>query len=258
MIALRGILRQNEEKKWIWKGVWTFGELPHDEQAALSAKNPSVRPFSYAWEESRKAGNELVPSANINSGNEENKEESSKEDAKKENDDAKVAAPDTTIENTTTPKPAQAENTSKESAPSQDVEMTDAKDTSDGEVKKADETTTSGGVEPMEVDKATESKKLESTAAEAKPATESTGADNPAKEQKQDSTISKEESSKRTVAFENQDNKPKKDQVTFASTLPGEPPFTDADIKHPDKCPPGGAWKGYFETATVSQSIWCF
>jgi hypothetical protein len=239
MIALRGILRQNEERKWTWEGVWSFGELPQDEQAALNAKHPSVRPFSYAWEESRKACNVLVPSADENLGN----NEKSKEVAKK-NDDAKVAAPDTTIETTTTPNPAEAANTPKENAPSQDVDMTETKGTSEVKEKEPEEATKSGGVEPMEVDKAADSNKLGSAASESK------GADNPsAIEEKRDSTMSKDESSKRAVVFENQD-KPKKEQVTFASTLPGEPPFTDADIKHPDKCPPGGAWKGYFETAT--------
>jgi hypothetical protein len=247
MIALRGILRQNEERKWTWEGVWSFGELPQDEQAALNAKHPSVRPFRYAWEESRKACNVLVPSADENLGN----NEKSKEVAKK-NDDAKVAAPDTTIETTTTPNPAEAANTPKENAPSQDVDMTETKGTSEVKEKEPEEATKSGGVEPMEVDKAADSNKLGSAASESK------GADNPsAVEEKRDSTMSKDESSKRAVVFENQD-KPKKEQVTFASTLPGEPPFTDADIKHPDKCPPGGAWKGYFETATVSRLFWCF
>ena len=65
MIALRGIVRQNEEKKWTWKGIWTFGSLPKDEEAALQAKNPSVRPFVYSWEEARNASDVLVPSANV-------------------------------------------------------------------------------------------------------------------------------------------------------------------------------------------------
>jgi hypothetical protein len=42
----------------------------------------------------------------------------------------------------------------------------------------------------------------------------------------------------------------KKEAITFATTLPDDPPFTDAATAHPEKCPPGGAWTGHFETAT--------
>jgi hypothetical protein len=47
-----------------------------------------------------------------------------------------------------------------------------------------------------------------------------------------------------------QANEPKTNdpnRITFASTMPGDPPFTDASLANPEKCPPGGSWKGYFE-----------
>lgn len=38
--------------------------------------------------------------------------------------------------------------------------------------------------------------------------------------------------------------------VTYATTLPNEPPYTDAASKYPEKCAPDGSWTGYFENVS--------
>jgi len=222
MIALRGIVRQNEEKKWIWRGIWTFGSLPEDEEAALQEKNPSVRPFVYSWEEARNAADVLVPSANV--GKKEVKSEVKNEAV----DSSKVAA---------------AANTTNTMGASKDVEMTDSseKKPAAGEEKPADD-----GVKPMKGGETSASKKDDEKeiVEESKPEVEKRveGSDKPKE---------KEGSARTSNSAQTEDRPAARETVTFATTLPGDPPFTDASTKHPEKCPPGGAWKGYFETATV-------
>lgn len=247
----------------MWSGVWTFGDLPEDEQAALNAKNPSVRSFAYAWEESRKAANVLVPSANINyeSKNEDEKNESINEvaaDSVEEKDIAK----DTTNETTKEKQETTAES-SKASNDSNDVEMKSTK-ARDGGVKNPSQevTTKCDDTKPTEMDEASHSKQR-GKSAEERPAEEAKA--HPVKDKSVeeanvanvDSARSKDDSSRPTVAFAQNDDQraAKKAVVTFATTLPDDPPFTDADKKYPYKCPPGGAWKGYFETATVSPAF---
>lgn len=259
MIALRGIVRQNEERKWTWGGVWTFGDLPENQEEALQAKNPSVRPFMYTWEESRKAADVLVPSsANVVNSSTEKGEVKKNEplkdgDSEKEKDTAKAL--DATTNETTEAKQLTPAEASNESSGSKDVEMTDAGATGGDEKEPPEATTKSDDAKPMEVETSEESKA--DTGKE-----KGKSVEKPDEESKADSSKNQDVSSKPSVAFQEQ-TKPaaKKEGITFATTLPEDPPFTDADTKHPDKCPPGGAWKGYFETATVSACLvlpYCF
>mmetsp|Transcript_10214 Transcript_10214/g.14447 ORF Transcript_10214/g.14447 Transcript_10214/m.14447 type:complete len:862 (+) Transcript_10214:24-2609(+) len=41
-----------------------------------------------------------------------------------------------------------------------------------------------------------------------------------------------------------------KNLVTYGTVSLGEPTYTSASTKHPDKCAPDGAWKGYFENVS--------
>lgn len=204
LIALRGIVKKNEEdRKWVWRGIWTFGKLPEDEEAALNAKNPSVRPFSYSWQEARLASNVLVPSANKEEGKQEEERDEETED------ESKTAANAETKASTTDSKPVG---------------------------------TSSNEPTPMQVDESSGSKKEEESkegAAEMKDDTETKKPAEP-----KDGPVDKPEIK--------EDSEKKGEKVTFATTEADEPPFTDASIKNPEKCPPGGAWNGYFETAAVS------
>jgi hypothetical protein len=273
MIALRGIVRQNEEKKWSWRGVWTFGSLPEDEEAALNAKNPTVRPFVYTWEEARNASDVLVPSANITT------------EKKVEEKEPPTAVAGTPNEAADASKETMDSDSSKTEDASEDVEMTDAKAADESRVKLSDkvspaeEKTEEKDVKPMEVDEASESKKDEEMKEVEETATKR------AEESKTEPTKSNEETAEKSAEQtksqydenkvdadkphpKDEPDKPKdtaqqeatpaKEAVTFATTSPDEPPFTEAATKYPDKCPPGGAWKGYFETATVRARAWTF
>ena len=87
MIALRGRLREADNKKWKWTGVWTFGVLPDDvdlDAKSPKSKNATVRPFSYTWESSRKASEVLVPSLNrAEPDHEEEEDEEEEENSEK-------------------------------------------------------------------------------------------------------------------------------------------------------------------------------
>jgi hypothetical protein len=253
MIALRGIVRQKEDdKKWVWNGIWTFGSLPHDEEAALAARHPSVRPFSYAWDQPRLASDVIVPSANVHH---EEKTETSEPSNKEDTADASLS------------KEAPVSKDG-EMTVSKDVEMTDAKapekTAASGEKNLSSTTSTVEGqdAKPMQVDdsKKTEEKqkaggdesKMESEMS-MKDSTSSNKEEGTAEKTIASTDSSKKNGQEKPEAKNGSEVKPPKPpRITFATTLPDEPPFTEAATKHPDKCPPGGAWKGYFETATVS------
>lgn len=237
MIALRGIVRQDEEKKWRWTGIWTFGSLPEDEEEALKAKNPSVRPFAYTWEQARNASDILVPTASLI---------------------------DTTDEET----PDKKEQESTEKSPAEE-----ARKIADGEPMKVDGEVSEPLEDQVKDKKEDATKKLneeespgeeERKSADGKPMQVEREASEPQEEEVRDKT---EEATKKQDDDESSNSKEmgashkvseapptspgtKKEAITFATTLLGEPPFTEAATVHPEKCPPGGAWTGYFETAT--------
>ena len=210
-------MRQNEENKWSWKGVWTFGNLPDDEEEALNAKNPTCRPFVYTWEEARSASDVLVPSANATTTEKKVSEETA---TPKETEDNKVG-----VDGGVKPMEVEASESMREEQKEETVQK--PQEESKSEPKTSVEETMEQPVDESNT-KSVEKKD---------------GADVP-KEKGDDDKLE--------VLAENEENLAKKEAVTFATTSPDEPPFTDAATKHPEKCPLGGAWKGYFETASVS------
>lgn len=244
MIALRGIVRQKEDdKKWVWNGIWTFGSLPDDEQAALAARNPSVRPFSYAWDQPRLASDVLVPSANVHH---EEKTETTEPSNKEDTADA---------------------SSSKEALLSKDVEMADAKapentaaTAASGEKNFGSTTSTVKGqdAKPMQVDDSKKAEEKQNAGGDESEMSKANSTPSNTQEGTAKKTIASADSSKKDeqekpeAKNESEVKPPKPPAITFATTRPDEPPFTEAATKHPDKCPPGGTWKGYFETATVS------
>lgn len=212
MIALRGILRKDEDAKWVWKGIWAFGNaLPEDEQAALEAKNPSVRPFEYSFDQPQQASSVLVPSMN---------EEKEKES---EDDKGESGAPKATAGEKV------GESASREEA-------------------KPDQR--GGGSEEMQIEESKIGDELQKKGEEPSTETEAKKPQAEGGDATKKSEGSDKAEPKDTPATETKKAPP----VTFATTLPGEPPFTDASAKYAEKCPPGGSWKGSFETATVSDS----
>ena len=237
MIALRGIVRQDEEKKWRWTGIWTFGSLPDDEEAALKAKNPSVRPFVYTWEQVRNASDVLVPTANLEDTTDEETPDK-KEEGLTKNSPAEEGK-----------KTADGESMQVDGGVSEPLEdhvkdeKEDATKNPNEEESPDEEAQKVAGGEPMQVEKGVSEPQEEEVRVKKEETTKNSYVE--------ESSIAQEMDASHTIG-EAPPTSPgsKKEAITFATTLPGEPPFTDAATVHPEKCPPGGAWTGYFETAT--------
>jgi hypothetical protein len=228
MIALRGIVRQDEEKKWRWTGIWTFGRLPEDEEAALKAKNPSVRPFAYVWDQVRKASDVVVPSASLA-----DEETPDKKEKEKETPDKNEEATESVKEGEEIPPENVVSTTAGDGEPMQ-VEREDSKAQKEASGGKKEETTTT--MTAMKTSEEDESSKAKEMDLSEKNEIDTT-------EKKEMDAFDKDEVPPTSPAT-------KKKSITFATTFPGEPTFTDAATVHPEKCPPGGAWSGHFETAT--------
>jgi hypothetical protein len=231
MIALRGHVKQQEDKKWKWQGFWAFGALP--DATPKSAKNPSVRPFNYTWIEPESANKVFVPSL-LGMGDDE------EEDEDDENTAASVTAPiadnvpASAVKanyNTTIPVPPASvtkvdESTAAPSSPS--VEKAHIKTLQSADANEQDhdkETPSTPQSHPVATSK-------DQSVAVAPPDDPKPSDSTPATDQKHMPP-------------------PKTRVVTFATTSASEPKYTEGHTVHPDTIPPDGNWTGYFENAST-------
>ena len=244
MIALRGKLDRDGEV-WKWSGKWAFGnDLPPPAATAQDNKPPACLPFSYSFDRIMSPDEVPLPSA------EENEDRASVGDMgdKKEEEDSKhpeqqgatasshefdTAADSTQADPAEVKKEAEREGkTPPEDGIKKQLEDAQAFDSGNAERKR------------HEIESKREPRLTVSTGAIVDTSKSETADPNqPESDQKVEG--SKTEGNVTPTAVEG----PKK--PTFADkTSPDYPDFTDACTKHPDKCPPSGAWKGHFETAT--------
>jgi hypothetical protein len=257
MIELRGKLEQNAQRQWIWRGVWSFGT---DSKASLpfeytwqTAVDPSTVPLfapddfevNESLEEIKQSSSDVVVESMETSGlsshdtqqgirsdgatietEEKDKDELTvnEQAALKErelihedsSDDTRAEALNEADANIS--KPLVDSSTSKPQSnecPSFAAKETADKDIDDQEVLKLDSTESNKGNLSV-------------------PAGTSTQTDSKSVPGEQDGELST--------------------RPTFADPLePDDPPFTDAVSKYEGKCPPSGAWKGFFETLSASR-----
>ena len=253
MIALRGIARQDKEKRWTWTGVWAFGSLPEevDGDKQLKTKNPSaVRPFAYTWEEARKASDVLVPSANLERKEESAEEQVAPQDASQaEATDGKDAEPMDDNKGRTE-KSVKKEESEKERSEPMQVEDVTSESAREDDVQEKDK------IETQHLDKKTEEKDGQHGELKETEKASETREDSDRPRGSEGATSANASKSPLTPAeVKDGATDAKADPITFGTTLPGEPEFTDAGTVYPEKCPRGGAWTGYFDNVAVSGGL---
>jgi len=269
---------ENEEE-WIWQGYWAFGlKLPSDKR--------KWQKFMYKWEQPIPPENVLVVSlnyaddddndANDNENNENNIQETQGVD--KRNHDQPPPVETITKDG--------EENKSRKESEEKSATVDAKKNESQVESATSKESTKSDAdatTNPMEIGTAnefpvvgtatatTQSMDLETkqaTKQDTKPSTsrptpmeiDGTVATTTAPSNNDATTTASsgdktaaESDAKPTVkpAATSKPQPPKPPKITFATKLSDDdPPYTDASTKHPDKCPPGGRWRGYFENSS--------
>lgn len=275
MIALRGKLERVKKEasttpaappeitppsteEWAWAGHWAFGAtLPDDEK--------KWQKFIYKWEKPV-APSEVVVISLTNAA------AAAAAEAEAEMEEAAEAASDATKESEK-PKEESAKTTTttEEETKKEETKQSTNDATKEGE-KKSEESkvetgkseekskTEEGSEKPKEEGEkkenaAEDSKSAPTPEASAEAKKDSTEATESQQKPERPSQKSDEKSASATTAdpptTENTEaSSNKRPKITFATPLsPDDPPFTDAGSKHPDKCPVGGQWKGYFENA---------
>jgi len=254
MIALRGHLKQQDDKKWKWQGVWAFGALT--DTVPKSVKNPANRPFNYTWIEPESAGNVLVPSLYTFGPDDE------------EEDEDIAAVRSTAASNVDTIQAGTAEASAiKASGPSlgtaDENKLPDNKNDTDSPpdvntqsppASKTREQQDTSGPQPMQID-VIEQAPISTTVVKENENPIEEKLDDAAKNSKaMETAIIQTPETLATASSDQGENYRmsalKSKAVTFATTFDNEPQYTEGHTLHPDKIPPDGNWTGYFENAS--------
>ena len=268
--------------EWTWQGHWAFGaQLPDDPK--------KLQKFIYKWEQPVDPEDVLVISLNYAPGDDEEEEEDNENGEEAEpitTDNSSGAATEANvairepatgttakesgtseIDKTTTMDIAPATTTGLSEDKANEAAVKDTSENKTGKNASKAETPTGNDLKAMDVDKVkpdtiTFDKNKDDSSGTKAEANVTVPEDKDAKGSNDDcktettggSTEKGAQKPEPKVKFETDmptTPKPpkKRPKITFATTDEEDPPFTDASIKHPDKCPPGGFWKGYFENA---------
>ena len=272
MIALRGHLKQQEDKKWKWQGVWAFGDLP--EITSKSAKNPSTRPFNYTWIESESATNVLVPSLIVHDDheNDDNDDDDIDEDISLSlSTDIVIDSAGTNEITVTTTGPTadmtdpvitesvvKNVNTYQGNAYANDVDN-DNTSTKIVTIEEKEEPTTLKAPEPTQIEYVIEKKEAETLIPNILDERKGDGSVDSTGESKFLETINNIQSGTTATTPANESDlqrmpppQPKISPrgITFATTSVEEPNYTEGHTLYPGKISPDGNWTGYFENAS--------
>ncbi|KAI2509442.1 translation initiation factor IF-2 [Fragilaria crotonensis] len=220
MIALRGVVYKDDEARWKWSGVWTFGTLPPHagrDLESLTAKIPNVRPVQYVFVNPFAASTVEIPSLAMQSEIDEDGEEAAKDESAQEiqTDKAGLVIEENVAE-TKSMNSADANSHLTEDADvdSKNPAETDAKGLSDIEkLGKQDSAVTSDDMRERQQDETCETDAVDVSA------------------------VSNE--------LNKGDDETSTKLTTFSAMLPGDPAYTEASTVF--DCPPDGGWDGYFE-----------
>jgi hypothetical protein len=221
MIALRGVVYKDNEARWKWSGVWTFGTLPPNagrDLESLTAKIPNVRPVQYVFATPIAASTVEIPSLATQDEIDEDGEEAAKDDSAQETqtDEAGTAIQENNVSDETktiNSSDVISHLTEKDIVDSTNPPETDSKALSDiDDAARKDSTISSSDVREWQQG--------------AKSEAEATVLSTVPKELAKGDELSKKVS-------------------TFSTMLPGDPTYTEASTVF--GCPPDGRWDGYFE-----------
>ena len=223
MIALRGIVYKDDQARWNWRGVWTFGTLPPHvgrDLESQTTKIPNVRPVQYIWENPVAASTVEIPSLStqdeINDGTDAAKDESPQEILR---DDAGLTTEENVGGDTD---PIKAGSDDMVSQPKKDAIV----DQTDPVVKD------SQGFPGIDTAVRQDSVSLSSDTLE------------PPQDANFESCVVGVPKVPNEEPNGDNDLPPRKG-ITFGTLLPGEPLYTEASTVF--DCPPDGVWGGYFE-----------
>ena len=255
--------------EWTWQGHWAFGlTLPQDEK--------KWQKFVYKWEKPVDPAEILVISLNYAGDDDDDDGDDDDEEEREEATNPTMGSESTNQEQASaTPTP-----TSTAASATTAMEIDSTTGASNDNPKDASVEAAKGNKKEVPTDKkgkVTEDTQQSASVTKAmdvdqKPAVDSSTSALSADDKKQPATVSVSVSSPpQSVKFEGISSAPesteaphgdaakaqaepttkppKRPKITFATVDEDDPPFTDASTKHPDKCPTGGVWKGYFENA---------
>ena len=273
MIALRGHLKQQEDKKWKWQGLWAFGSMPV--VTSKSGKNPSTRPFNYTWIESESATNVLVPSLIVHDDHVEDEDDSVEDISmglSTDNDPGIALTKKSTIKTT-----GPAVDTASPSVDMNNVVITksvmvdvnkyqvNANDNAISEastkimgIEEKEEPSTSKTTEPIQMD-FIKNKQADVLSPNMPGKIRGKGSVEGTEESKSLETMTTTQSGTMDTTPSNETDlqrmpppQPKLSSrgITFATTSAEEPSYTEGHTLYPGKISPDGNWTGYFENAS--------
>lgn len=252
MIALRGIIHKDDQDRWKWSGLWTFGSLPPQvgrDLDSLTVKLPNVRPLEYVWEKAYSAASTEIPSLVLQPNQDDMDDDVAHgDDGNNDKDDDAMNKPDEAL-TTATKEITETKTTNGDALEEQTTE-----------IQGGDEETTASAIEA-----ATTTKDIPNLASVQDPpkaddtfdagenqATTTCNQLNSQQEQSSDlvsgtfdGAVLSNSAETGSEQIKRGDTPPPGRAITFSTMLPGDPAYTEASTVM--DCPPDGGWDGFFE-----------
>ena len=268
MIALRGTIKRvvqppgNEAKtppskningpgsgEWIWTGYWAFDSLPAPEvlENRKSKRPPhGVRPFVYKFHHIEDAKDVIVPSTTL--GDDQDIEEGNRDKEKEEDmniDTEKIHRNDEVNDQKVNDVMKKEEKSVEQSSEVLEQDSTNV----DTEMKNDDSDKTSDNVGSDEKKEHDNSLKEDVLQKSVQLNDDTKFKNDNVEEATIEKRVSKESQEDKNEENEN-DERTNRSHVgsSFADIDGGV--YTDGGMVHPEKCPKGGVWKGYFENVS--------